>query len=551
MLPSGPSEPTGHRHRAGGGLRVPLVLTAVSALFALPVLWVPFPPMVDYPQHLAMAAVVRFHGQAGWGFGEVFRLVLWRPHGAFELLTAGLAWLLPLPLAGRLVVAASVAALGPAAWSLARRGGSGGPWALAVLACGYGYAFWFGFVGTLLGYPLFLLGLALADRALEEGKGAPTLVVLGVLFYTVHLQLLVLLFGSVACLVACRGLAGKGWRWRPLVALLPGVAVATAALVWARFLVPAEELSALERAVRAAPAAWNPPLAKLAQVTGLTFGVHPGGAELVASGLLLVLIVAGIALRRRTAPAQDPRGDGRWGWATWLRDHRLAVVAAALAGVYLLAPERASGYLVAGRIAPLAVMVALCALPPPRLARRRFATALVAALLVLQLGVVTSDLLVFRREARGVREVLAATRPGHDLLGLVFEPYSSRTPVFPVFRHFPAYYQVYRGGRVLGSMADFFHTVVDYRPGRDWGSLPVVLSERNPQDFRFEEHGAEFEYFLVRGPAALVPALFGAHRRDLAVVSAGSWHLVAREPGLLRTPAGEGFGVGERGAAAR
>ena len=548
------------------------LLAAVSALFALPVLVARFPPMVDYPQHLAMAAVYRFYGDAERGFAENFALTWWRPHGAWELLTAALARVMPIELAGKLLVAASVAALAPAALAVLRRRGGDGwwPWALAALACGYGYAFWFGFVGSLLAYPLFLAGVALADRALagdgRRGDRAPSpgwwaLVALGLLFYAVHLQFLFLLVAAVGCLTLCHRGAGGARCWRPLAALVPGVGLALAALASAR-LADAGSLSPLERAMAATPAAWNPLPVKLATMSGLTFGIHGDGSEFAVSLLLLAVAVLAVLWRRRGTPERKATFEvpatfgGRRGrpvhgevpaafsgWGENLRRQRFAVLAAALLIVYLAAPERVQAYLVAGRIAPLAVMVACCALPPPRAERRRLLACLLAVLVACQLAVVAFDVRAFDRETAGLDGLLATTAAGRDLLGLVFEPTSVRVPAFPIHAHLPAYYQVRRGGRVLNSMADFFHTPVAYRPGRDWGGLPVLLSERNPQDFDLRRDGGRFDYVLVRGDADRVRGLFAGV--SLPVRSAGRWHLVALPSGVGRSPSGVGPATAE------
>lgn len=513
--------------------RPTLAVALASALFAVPLFLARFPPMVDYPQHLAMAAVYRFWGDAARGFAEHFTLTWWRPHGAWELLTAGLSWLMPIEIAGKLVVALSVAAVGPAALAVLRRRGGDGwwPWALAALACAYGYAFWFGFVGSLAAYPLCLAGVALADRVVagEGGRRALAgLFALGLLFYAVHLQFLLVLFGAAGWLTICRRVAGGGWRWRGLAALAPAAALAVGAVAWMRWMLPAEVVSALERALAATPTAWNPLPVKLATMGGLTFGVHPGGAEHVAALLLLAVGVLAVLFRR---PAEAPAGEAAasfeaWTGSRWWR-HRFAGLALALLAVYLLVPERVSGFLVAGRLVSLVAMVACCALPAPRLDRRRLLALPVAALVVWQLAVVTLDVRDFDRQADGLSELLAATEPGRDVVGLVFEPATGRVPAFPVLAHLPAYYQVRRGGRVLVSKIDLTHAPVAYREGSDWGTLPIELSERNPGDFDLGRHGGRFDYALVHGDRGHVARLFGG--RSLPVRSAGSWHLVELE----------------------
>src|SRR5436853_3856993 len=148
-------------HLPGDNLRRRLGF-AVAALWVLP-LWVtPFPPMVDYPQQLALAAILRWYGDPARRFRETYELALWAPHGLFKLLVAGLAWVLPINVAGRLVVSLSLVAVGAAALALCRRAGRPPAYALLALALTYNYAFFWGSVDNLLAYPLALSGVALA-----------------------------------------------------------------------------------------------------------------------------------------------------------------------------------------------------------------------------------------------------------------------------------------------------------------------------------------------------------------------------------------------------
>jgi hypothetical protein len=304
-----------------------------------------------------------------------------------------------------------------------------------------------------------------------------------------------------------------------------------------RWILPAESVSALERALAATPTAWNPLAVKLATMGGLTFGVHPGGDEHAAALLLLSIAVLAVVFRQpaqvpaQVLPAQVPATFPAQVPATfpvafpggWWR-HRFAGLALALLAVYLLVPERVSGFLVAGRLAPLVAMVACCALPAPRRPRRALLLVPVALLVAWQLAFVSLDVRDFGRQTAGLSELLAATEPGRDVVGLVFAPATDRVPAFPVLAHLPAYYQVRRGGRVLVSKIDLTHAPVAYREGEDWGTLPIELSERNPQDFDLGRHGGRFDYALVHGDRARVAALFAG--RSLPVRSAGRWHLV-------------------------
>ena len=182
-------------------------LPLAAALWVLPLWVVAFPPMVDYPQQLALAAILRWYSDPVRRFRETYELALWTPHGLFKLLAAGLAWVMPIEVAGKLIVSASLLAVGAAALALCRRTGAPGWYALLALALTYNSIFYWGFVDNLLALPLALGGAALADRLLDGPFGARPWLALAatcLLFYTVHLQFLLLFAGTVGWLAICR-----------------------------------------------------------------------------------------------------------------------------------------------------------------------------------------------------------------------------------------------------------------------------------------------------------------------------------------------------------
>src|SRR5436305_6241485 len=90
-------------------------IARASVVWTVPLWLIRFPPMVDYPQQLAAAAIIRWYHDPARALEQAYELVLWRPHGLFELLTAGLGWLLPVDIAGKVVVSLSLAAVPPSA----------------------------------------------------------------------------------------------------------------------------------------------------------------------------------------------------------------------------------------------------------------------------------------------------------------------------------------------------------------------------------------------------------------------------------------------------
>ncbi|HSS48848.1 MAG TPA: hypothetical protein VLX28_07875 [Thermoanaerobaculia bacterium] len=499
---------------------------AFAALWVLPLWVVRFPPMVDYPQQLALSAILRWYGDPARRFRGTYELALWAPHGLFKLLVAGLAWVLPINVAGRLVVSLCLVAVGAGALALCRRAGRPAAYALLALALTYNYAFFWGFVDNLLAYPLALGGLALADGLFDRPFTARSWLALagvGVLFYTVHLQFLLLFAGAVGWLAICRL---PGWRrlalW--LSALVPGVAAGLAAMAYGVLRSPAGVITAYELRMRQGPPVRLPLLAKLRFVPELLFGPTADKSAVISLGLLLVVAVLAVAFRTRAAD-EPARRD-------LLFRIRFATLAGWIAFLYLVLPEFRGGYLIAQRIAPFAAMVAVTALPMPRAGHRRLVAWLAAALVVFQLGQTLTAFIRFRTESDGLAELLEDTEPGQNLAGLIFDRSSASWPSTPVYLHFPAYYQALKGGRILFSFAELFQTSARFRPGQSWDDLLAEWNEWSPQLFDYDRHAGRFHYFLVRGDRGDVADAFGGDpaRRGLRGWQAGGWWLFEKTP---------------------
>ena len=278
---------------------------AAAALWVLPLWVVAFPPMVDYPQQLALAAILRWYSDPARRFRETYELALWTPHGLFKLLAAGLAWVMPIEVAGKVIVSASLLAVGAAALALCRRTGAPGWYALLALALTYNSIFYWGFVDNLLALPLALGGAALADRLLEGPFGVRPWLALAatcLLFYTVHLQFLLIFAGTVGWLAICRL---PQWNrdlrrlalW--LSALAPGVAACGAVMAYGVLRAPAGVISEYERHMRSAPPVRLPLATKLARLPDVLFGPYADRIGWVLLGLLAATAVAAVVFRER------------------------------------------------------------------------------------------------------------------------------------------------------------------------------------------------------------------------------------------------------------
>ena len=499
-------------------------LAVAAVVWVVPLWMIPFPPMLDYPQQLAVAAIVRWIGDPAWGFGEAYELALGRPQGLFEMVTAGLSWLMPIHIAGKLVLSLSLAGVLLAAVALCRRTGRPEWYALLALAVTYNHTFYWGFVDSLVAYPLFLGAVVLADRLLDAPFGLRSWLLLAgsvALFYTVHLQMLLLLAGAVGWLALVRR-PPVGRLALQLSALLPGVALGAGVLGWAH-LHAAEVMTRFQQRIGGEPTVMDPAGLKVGRISGLLFGEYSDGSQALLFTLLLAaLLVLVIRLRYR------PEGD------VLLRT-RFATLAGWVGVLYFLLPEFTRGYLVAGRLVPLVVMLAACALPIPSRNRRWAALALTVFLLAFQLQLVVDGFRTFAVESAGLERLLEQAEPGQALAGLLYERRSSVWGSPEVMAHFPAYYQAYKGGRLLLSFVQFFNAPVRYRPGANWEG--EILDRRvnwfDPYGFDTRE-AARFRYLLIRGGRENLRDVLGPGLANVSVSSAGRWHLVDLRPGAGR-----------------
>jgi hypothetical protein len=500
-------------------------LAAIAVAWVIPLWAIPYLPMVDYPQQLAVASILRWYATPAYNLQEAYQLALLRPQGLFEMVTAGLAWLMPIEIAGKIVTSLSLALVLPAAVALCRRTGRPDWYALFALAVTYNHAFYWGFADNLLAYPLVLAGGALADRLFDRRFSVREWLLVtgcGVLFYTIHLQFLLIYVGLVGWLALARRPGPKELIVR-LSALVPGLALGAGVLAWAH-LHHSEVMTGYQDRLQASQPYYADSLEKIGKIPDHLFGNYAGGEQyMLFAVLLLALLALCVPFPRR------PDADWREGL---LFRSRFLVPAMGLLVLFFMLPEFASGYFVSERLIPLIFMLLVPCLPVPGASRWRAVALLLGGLLVLQLGQTLAGFVRFGAESAGLRELLASTEPGQPLAGLMYQKTAVDWESPPVMIHFPAYYQVEKGGRLHFSFVQFFNSPVRYRPGRNWeDGLLAEWDEWSPQKFSYPRHGRYFRYFLVRGGPENLAAAFGPYLPGLRVRSAGRWYLVERPPG--------------------
>ncbi len=162
----------------------------VAFVLVAPVWMVPHLPLVDYPNHLARAFILAHLDDPG--FRQVYAAD-WRlnPYLLMDVVLVAMQWLLPVEVAGRVLLSISLLAMPLAAWFFLRQANPGQDhlalWSL--LLC-YNHFFLVGLINLQLGMALCFLALGLWLRYLERPRLSTwlALLVAATLTYFTHLM---------------------------------------------------------------------------------------------------------------------------------------------------------------------------------------------------------------------------------------------------------------------------------------------------------------------------------------------------------------------------
>jgi hypothetical protein len=448
------------------------VLLAVScALVAVPFLSVQYPPITDLPQHLAQI--------------RLFHEALADPDGPYRIqwFTPYLLGYLPLEAAWRLspdVTAGRIAMLILALlWTVGIHGLAvrrGRPASAAVLASAlfYNHATYWGFYSFVVGFPVFVLWFLLTTRgAATRFRASDAVLYLGVA---------ALLYLSHALWLA----AGTAWLLLRIAVARPPLRTAILQLASFAPVLIGAAIWYRQMTGFSSPTRWIvTPSGRLSfsWIVDSTLGGLQGPIEYGLVAFLALWIALGLAQSRdRLHECVD-------------RDLCLAA-ALFTAMVFALPNLHQNTIAFAARWQPVAAIMLLLALPPPRWDRRlRDATALAV---VAAFTVVTSLgwMRVERDEYDGLTESLAALPPNPRVIGLDYVKTSATVKGRPFLQGF-AYAQVLRGGQLNFSFAEFAPMAVVYKapttPRRWTRGLEWAAEQATPADV------AQFEYALVNG----------------------------------------------------
>jgi hypothetical protein len=474
---------------------------AVCAAAVTALLWsVEYLPLVDLPQHVAQLAYWIHYDDPAFGFAEQFRFVV-SPYFVGIGLARVAALALPLAAAMKLVITLAVIAL---PWSIARllrHVGVDRWWALLGFPLALGFSFQWGFFAWNVALPLFLLALpsTLSYARRPTVRGGAVVGLAGVVLFWAHGLMLVLFLAVAGAAVA----VAVRPRRRALVALLPLLVPLGLAVSW-RLSIPRAEtdLGILSHA-RPWALAWLRPIEWLS--LSLSAGFNPM-ATAFGCAMVALLLAAGLRPSRERL---------RW------------VPFAVAAACYALMPWAAVNVAYLNqRFAVFLIPLALVGFDAgPRRVPARW---LQVATLALVLGVIGHNAVRFHRfdaEARGFKQIVAATGPAPRLLYL---PFDAGVPGFETlpFLHFSAYIQAERGGTINFSGASTAGTVIQYRAGRAPGTRYRL--HQQPQLFDWRVDG-DHDHFLVRTSAPDPRELFPAEVPLRLAAHVGRWWLFRKQ----------------------
>jgi hypothetical protein len=189
------------------------VALVVAGLFVTHLL-----PCVDYPQHLALSDVARRLGDPNAPEHAQYQLNYFTYNGLFHFVVAALSSVLPIELAGRLVVGFSLAAMAAAVLALVRVLGRPPAHAALFTPILFSFSVGWGFVNYVMATAIAAWALVFVARGAMRpswiASGAVAVLGVACAFAHVLAMLILCLAGAALALeVAWRSAVGKlGWR---------------------------------------------------------------------------------------------------------------------------------------------------------------------------------------------------------------------------------------------------------------------------------------------------------------------------------------------------
>jgi hypothetical protein len=476
------------------------VLVAAYLLLIAP-LWIAyFPPMVDLPQHVAQVHSLKLFLQGDSDYLRLYEINWFTPY----LLGYGLIYLcsllLPLLTATKTVLSASLVAVPELTGALYKTLGVNPVLKWLVLPSLVGFSFYWGFVNFVVATPIsigFLIVAAKFARTASWKNG------LGVALFSIFLffcHVLVLGFMTLIALSMVVGFNFKDIK-SLLFKCIPFTAPSPLIVYW---LVVNYSLE------------WQTADSGVFSVSGLERIALLLGQLSGSEHLALVLLLSGtLILFPWMVQGNLTRQPGRW------------LPFCVAVAVFFAFPLRAFGTsLLYPRLAALIVPLWGLLWDAKNAHKSRWQWLLLITIAVwLGHNMFRAD--QFRQESAPFQEIVNAMEEDKRVLSLVDAPFS-RVYSWPVYLHFPAWYQATQKGKVDFSFAMFFPEILRYKQNEQ-PSLPIRFAW-SPRTLDWQTHRAfDYDYYVVKSSEDISNELFKSHRPKVALMlRRGSWWLYER-----------------------
>ncbi len=453
-------------------------------LVALAFLLCPYPPMIDYPQHVAMGALLHDLWTGAPYATELYKTSPFTYNAGIETSIGLLSFLMSPELAGRVILAVHVLVFAAAALSVCHYADRPRWYALLAVPIFYNHITGWGFSNFVVALPLMILAAVGWMRIVDGDRScwriAGVFAASMVVAYThvlVMLSLCVIVVVVALEVVVKRGdrLLDRALRLLvPGAILVPSVGYSLGAWFWAR----ATSTTVWEHSW--AEGQDDPLWSKLRHILFNTTGNFADGSDQYLVALAFVL---GAALWV---------GDGEA-----LPHPRMRRLAWVFFGLYALIPKVfIATFHIYQRFLPLAAVFAIAAIPVARGAWTKTMSVVVAVV-----AVVTGANVLYRfvtlPEVGDAMAIVDDAPAGKSLAGVM---YDVKAPKWnrEVWVHLPALYQVRRQGVLAYSFLRNESVPVHYLPGKEPPRPPGGF-EWNGQLYDFEaDYARAYDLILVR-----------------------------------------------------
>lgn len=472
-------------------------LVGLCAVLSLVPIWIgTFLPLTDFPQQVAQIAVLKNWNNPSLHYPDYFTRHFFTPYGLSTWIGFLFSLIFSSLVSAKIILSITVLLFPLSLYYLLTQSQGNPCWSILGFPLAYGANFFWGHLPFLFAVPLGFLGWGLAltyRRAPSIGKGLGLMLILMVLFLS-HLFVFAASWAVVFMLLVTtnpreniRHLTG------PLIVPL------VVALLWVA--------TSKKDQYFGLPSQWDVGWHRLFEFPQFIIGFDQDKFSKIFFSLLLISFLFFEKSRKQSLRAHLP-------FLFFL-------------SICLFAPFRlfngANAF--AQRMSVFIVPSALLMFTSTSKGKNdKGALVLIAFVFSLWIGVMANRVRNFNTETDDFRHILGAMEPGKKLIGNVREGNSSVVSCMP-YIHFPAYYQIFKGGIFEFSFSNNPQQVVLYKERT--GLSPIKYG------LRWETTSMKegYDYFLIRSFDNEDVKLSAEARRHMHLKShEGTWWLFERQP---------------------